>query len=58
MVEHIAKTPILPGGPYKGITPTVPGLIEAEDFDDGGNGVAYSDTTSGNQGKVRQYRRN
>lgn len=28
----------------------VPALIEAEDYDEGGQGVAYSDTTSGNQG--------
>ena len=28
----------------------IPGLIEAEDFDEGGPGVAYSDTTAGNAG--------
>ena len=53
MVEHISNKLILPGGAYKNIIPTVPGLIEAEEFDDGGKGVAYYDTTSGNKGKVR-----
>ncbi len=33
---------------------TLPGTIEAEDFDDGGNGGAYWDSTSGNSGG--QYR--
>src|SRR5947208_1002870 len=33
---------------------TVPGQIEAEDFDQGGEGVAYHDLTPGNQGG--QYR--
>src|SRR5439155_11065952 len=28
----------------------IPGLIEAENFDDGGEGVAYHDTTPGNLG--------
>ena len=30
----------------------VPGTVEAEDFDDGGEGVGYSDTTSSNLGGV------
>ena len=29
---------------------TVPGTIQAEDFDDGGSGVGFQDTTSGNAG--------
>ena len=32
----------------------VPGTVQAEDFDDGANGAAYRDTTSGNSGG--QYR--
>jgi len=40
--------------PYKGSAFSVPGLIEAEDFDNGGEGVAYHDLTAGNQGG--QYR--
>ena len=33
---------------------SVPGTIQAEDFDDGGSGVGYLDTTAGNSGG--QYR--
>ena len=39
--------------PYQGTAfkvNNVPGKVEAEDFDNGGAGVAYYDTTSGNQG--------
>jgi subtilisin family serine protease len=36
--------------PFGGTPSTVPGLIEAENFDDGGQGIAYSDTTSLNFG--------
>jgi hypothetical protein len=41
-----------PGGraPYMGSPLPVPGLIEAEDFDSGEQGVAYRDLTPGNQG--------
>lgn len=35
-------------GPFGGVPATVPGLIEAENFDYGGNGVGYSDTTPAN----------
>src|SRR5262249_35216321 len=35
---------------FGGSPRTVPGVIEAEDFDDGGEGVAYYDTTNGNAG--------
>jgi len=41
------------GGGSSGVR-TLPGTIEAEDFDDGGNGGAYWDSTSGNSGG--QYR--
>ena len=34
--------------PYGGLPWMVPGLIEAEDYDTGGQGVAYNDTTAGN----------
>ena len=37
---------------YQGIASDVPGLIEAEVFDEGGQGSAYSDTTAGNSGGV------
>lgn len=39
---------------YGGIPPTVPGLIEAEGFDVGGQGVAYYDKTPANTGNVRR----
>ncbi len=38
------------GTPYKGTPAAAPGQIEAEDFDNGGEGVAYHDLTAGNQG--------
>ena len=36
--------------PYGGTAWTIPGTIQAEDFDHGGEGVAYHETTSWNQG--------
>jgi len=41
-------------GPYTGTPVALPGTVQAENFDTGGSGVAYSDTTSGNAGG--QYR--
>jgi len=41
-------------GPYTGSPVALPGTIEVENFDKGGSGVAYNDTTSSNQGG--QYR--
>jgi hypothetical protein len=43
-----------PESPYYGTPFAVPGQFEAEDFDNGGEGVAYHDNTPGNQGG--QYR--
>ena len=40
--------------PYNGTPAAVPGLIEAEDYDLGGEGVAYHDTDTNNSGN--QYR--
>ncbi len=37
-------------GPYSGTPISLPGTIQAEDFDTGGAGVAYNDTTSSNNG--------
>ncbi|EIP99995.1 CBM6-containing protein,putative carbohydrate-binding protein [Opitutaceae bacterium TAV1] len=42
------------GGEPRAIRSTVTTRIEAEDFDNGGPGIAYHDTTSGNSGN--QYR--
>jgi hypothetical protein len=42
-----------PGGgtsPFHGTPAPVPGTIQAEDFDNGGAGAAYFDTTAGNSG--------
>lgn len=36
--------------PYSGTPAILPGVIEAENFDKGGEGIAYHDTTSGNSG--------
>jgi hypothetical protein len=40
-----------PSRPYKGKVHTIPGMIEAEDFDEGGEGVAYHDTDPENREK-------
>jgi predicted amidohydrolase len=40
--------------PFTGVPVALPGRIEAENFDHGGAGVAYHDTTAGNSGS--QYR--
>jgi O-glycosyl hydrolase len=36
--------------PYKGIPANLPGIVEAENFDQGGQGVAYNDADTANQG--------
>ena len=36
--------------PYSGTPQRLPGTIEAEDFDEGGQGIAYNDKTTGNKG--------
>lgn len=36
--------------PYGGTPWPIPGVIEAEHFDDGGDGIAYHDTTAANEG--------
>lgn len=40
--------------PYKGAVHHIPGIVEAEDFDEGGQQVAYYDDSNDNQGK--EYR--
>ena len=37
-------------GPYGGVPVSLPGLIQVENFDEGASGVAYFDTTPGNDG--------
>ncbi len=45
-----------PKGPYKGTMVEIPGKIEAENFDEGGQGYGYSDNEEENQEK--EYRPN
>lgn len=40
------------GKPYNGLRSVIPGVIEAENYDIGSEGVAYHDTTAGNAGGV------
>jgi carbohydrate binding protein with CBM6 domain len=53
-----APSPAPTGGttPYGGAAVSLPGTVQLEDYDGGGEGVAYHDTTSGNTGGV--YRSN
>lgn len=39
----------LPQGPYNGTAHLIPGTIQAEHFDVGGNGLAYNDDTPGSE---------
>ena len=41
-----------PQGPFGGTVPTMPGVIQAENYDTGGESVAYYNTTVGNPGGV------
>jgi hypothetical protein len=41
-----------PSTPYSGTPSPLPGTIQAENYDLGGEGIAYHDTTSGNSGGV------
>jgi uncharacterized repeat protein (TIGR01451 family) len=44
---------LMPAGsqwPYGGSARAIPGIIEAEDFDEGGEGAAYHDSSIGNDG--------
>ena len=41
-----------PSGPFTGTPIALPGTIQAENFDNGANNVAYFDTTAGNSGGV------
>ena len=49
---HVVVPP--PSTPFGGTAAPIPGLVEAERFDDGGEGIAYHDLTAGNTGG--QYR--
>jgi hypothetical protein len=45
---HAATAPS--AGPFGGTAVVVPGIIEAENFDEGGPSIAYVDMTPGNRG--------
>ena len=45
---------VVKGTPYNGNAPSLPGQVELENYDQGGAGVAYNDTTNANEGN--QYR--
>jgi N-acetylneuraminic acid mutarotase len=49
-LEPLESRQLLAQTPYSGSPISVPGTIEAERFDKGGEDVAYHDTTSANQG--------
>jgi hypothetical protein len=42
--------PPLTGNPYSGTPQAIPGVVQAENFDLGGEGVAYHDNNAGNTG--------
>ena len=49
-VNRIELIPSSAATPYGGVAATLPGTIQAENFDEGGASVAYFDTTPGNRG--------
>ena len=48
---RIRLKPIVEQAPFNGITHNIPGLVEFEDFDFGGEGVAYHDEEEENKGE-------
>jgi hypothetical protein len=50
-VEHLESRTLLAQDPLGGTPWAVPGVLEFEDFDDGGEGVAYHDTDAENLGQ-------
>lgn len=47
-----AEAPSATQSPYGGTPAAIPGRIEAENYDLGGQGIAYNDNTTGNNGNV------
>lgn len=47
-----ARSVVVPQGPYNNVRATLPGRIEAENYDVGGQNVAYNDLTDGNSGNA------
>jgi probable HAF family extracellular repeat protein len=53
LVTRTVPLTILPAGnqwSYRGVPQAIPGIVQVEDFDEGGQGIAYSDRTAGNSG--------
>ena len=48
--------PTVSSGPFLGVSVVIPGTVEAEEFDYGGEGVGYHDTSAGNDGGVGSVR--
>jgi regulation of enolase protein 1 (concanavalin A-like superfamily) len=55
-VESLENRVFLSGSPFGGTAWSIPGLIEAENFDVGGEGVAYHDNESSALGNAPNYR--
>src|SRR5690349_3708514 len=53
-VESLESRTFLSSVPFNNVPAAVPGTIQFENFDQGGEGVAYHDTTAANEGG--QYR--
>jgi hypothetical protein len=53
LVQSSSSAPPPSGStPYGGTPAPLPGIVQAQNFDDGGQGVAYSDSNAGNSGGV------
>src|SRR5262249_8606076 len=50
IVKGASSPPPPSATPFGGTPRAIPGIVEAEEFDDGGEGIAYHDTTAGNKG--------
>jgi hypothetical protein len=51
-VNYVRLAAASGGQPYGGTRRALPGTIQAEDFDTGGEGLTFHDTTAGNRGGV------
>lgn len=51
----ISLTVHVPQSPYSGTATNIPGLIQAENFDNGGEGIAYHDVDTANQGGAYRH---
>jgi len=53
LARYVGDAPV--GTPFNGTPFTIAGVVQAEDFDDGGPGVSYADTDVGNSGGRYRY---